>query len=239
MTHPAEEQLVLHYYGEAENPSETAAHLAACGQCRIAFENLQRVLATFHKLPVPERSESYGTEVWRRLRPLLETRRSSGWMFPAHRWALAGTVALLVITAFLAGRFSPRQPPQAYTPPPDLRERILLVAVGEHLEQSQMILMELRNARPQDRVDISGEQERAEDLISANRLFRQTASGSGDAAVAALLEELERVLLEIAHSPAEVSRAELGSIRRRIEEEGILFKVRVLGSTLRERGASL
>ena len=34
MNHLSEEQIVLHYYGDAEEPSEIERHLAACPECR-------------------------------------------------------------------------------------------------------------------------------------------------------------------------------------------------------------
>ena len=112
------------------------------------------------------------------------------------------------------------------------RERVLLVAVGDHLERSQMILIELANAgAPKNgHLDITYEQHAAEDLLESNRLYRQTAASSGDTATAALLEDLERVLLEIAHSPSAVSAKQLDQLRREIEDRGILFKVKVFGS---------
>ena len=149
---------------------------------------------------------------------------------------------MLMLVAFLAGRFTrtPQPPPTVMTLAgasisEQVRERILLVAVGEHLERSQMVLVELVNAQPGDRLDISGERRRAKDLVNESRLYRQTAVNSGDAQVAGVLEELERVLLEVAHSPARISGAELDSLRRRIEDEGILFKMRVVESTIRGR----
>jgi len=49
------------------------------------------------------------------------------------------------------------------------------------------------------------------------------------------LDELERVLLDIANSPDEVTPAQFESLRKRIESKGILFKVRVVNQDLRER----
>ena len=57
-----------------------------------------------------------------------------------------------------------------------VRERVLLVAVGDHLERSQMVLIELANAGAHTGVDISYEQKAAEDLLESNRLYRQTAA---------------------------------------------------------------
>lgn len=95
-----------------------------------------------------------------------------------------------------------------------------------------MVLVELANAGAPaaGKLDISYEQETAEDLLESNRLYRQTAARNGDVATAGLLDDLERVLLEIAHSPAEVSARQLEELRRQIEDRGILFKVRVFGS---------
>jgi hypothetical protein len=139
-----------------------------------------------------------------------------------------------VVGAFLAGRVSQRQTQVAGLSGP-VRERIMLVAVGEHLEQSQMILIELMNSDSKGTVDISEEQLRAQDLISENRLYRQAALRTGDKSVSNVLDELERVLLEVAHSPSKLNSAEFEQIRQRIAADGILFKIRVVGSNLRER----
>ena len=99
-----------------------------------------------------------------------------------------------------------------------------------------MILVELANASAPaaGRLDISYEQKAAEDLLESNRLYRQTAATSGNVATAALLEELERTLLEIAHSPSEVSAHQLEDLRKQIEDRGILFKVKIFGSQVEQ-----
>jgi len=50
-----------------------------------------------------------------------------------------------------------------------------------------------------------------------------------------VLDDLEPVLLEIAHGPDLLTPEQVESLRRRIEGDGILFKVRVAGSTVRHR----
>jgi hypothetical protein len=141
--------------------------------------------------------------------------------------------AALLVVAFLAGRFYPQaRKPAQMAADPQAGERILLVAVGDYLERSQMVLIELANASPTGALDISAEQERAADLVSENRLYRQTAAHTGDAAVAGVLEELERVLLDITHAPSRISPGELEKLRQRLQAKGILFKIRVLGSNV-------
>jgi hypothetical protein len=148
----------------------------------------------------------------------------------------------MLVMAFLAGRITKRErtsTTDVVANREQIRERVLVVAVGEHLGRSEMMLVELSNAAPrgpaQKQVNISAEQRRAEDLLDENRLYRQTAVQEGDTALASVLDELERVLLDVAHSPEEVTPAQLEKIRQKIEAQGILFKVRVVGRELQER----
>jgi hypothetical protein len=237
MNHLNEEQFVLYYYGEQTDGVED--HLGACEHCRDSYHALQRVLNSVDSLPVPERGADYEAQVWRSVEALLPHRRSfaSRWFAWRPLVASAAMAALLVV-AFLVGT---RQRPGAHkgnlAADSQVRERVLMVAVGDHLERSQMVLVELSNAGApaSGALDISYEQRAAEDLVESNRLYRQTAASAGDAATANLLDELERVLLDIAHSPSEVSGKQLEDLRKEIESRGILFKVKVFGTQVEER----
>lgn len=233
-THLSDEQLVLFYYGEAEESVGIEAHLAGCEACRAEFQTIQRVLNTTDALPIPDRGPDYNSEVWRRLEARIRGRSRSWWPSFGMRLALTGSMAALLVMAFLVGRVT--RPPEApATVQVEVRERVLLLAVSDHLERSQVVLAELVNTRPKHSVDIDVQKEWAEEMVSDNRLFRQTAAEVGEPDVAEVLEDLERVLLEIAHSPSRMAPAQLQSIRARIEEQGILFKVRVLGEQVRQR----
>ena len=227
MTHLTQDDLVLHYYGEDE-ARDCAAHIAACEICRAEFDALRRVLGSLDQLPVPERGIAYGSEVWERIRGgCVPPTRAKVIAFP--RWKALGAIAAMLIAAFFAGYFvqKPRPTVSAGISGP-VRERILLVAVGEHLERSQMVLAELVNAG-------EAESDLAQELLSENRLYRQTALTSGDRQVASLLDELERVLMEIAHSPADAPQPAVERIRERIENDNLLFKVRVVESNIRQK----
>jgi hypothetical protein len=237
MKHLNEEDLVLHYYGEGA--AGAGEHLDACEACRASFESLTRVLRAMDKLGTPEPLAGYEGRVWNRLRPELKGSTEHWWSnltlrFTPRRLAAAAGMAVLLVAAFLAGRVSQQRQQVAGLSGP-VRERIMLVAVGEHLERSQMILVELVNNASAGTVDITEEQERARDLVDENRLYRLAALKSGDTGVSSVLDELERTLLEVAHSPSKLDSAEFARIRERIEAEGILFKIRVVGSNLRER----
>ena len=238
MNHLTEEQLVLHYYGEEGETLETERHLEACGECRSLYGSLQRAMNLMDSMPAPVRGPDYGAQVWQRLSRELPARR--WWQvgnLPWLRGAFAGAaLAALLVAAFWAGRFYPRRPaaPQI-AGDAQLRERILLVAVGDYLDRSQMVLVELANTNAQGSLDISLEQEQARELISETRLYRQTAVTTGNASVTGILDELEHVLLDIARGPAQLSPAELEKFRARLAAEGILFKIRVVNSNVRSQ----
>ena len=162
------------------------------------------------------------------------------------RLAVAGAVAMLVVAAFITGLSWPNPGSPLPTAPPALasittgttgtgegRQRILLTSVAEHLDRSERILTDIMNAP--DGGDISAEQRWAADLVSASRLFRQEAVDAGEQSVAGVLDDLERNLLEVVHSPSRVTAADLDDVRRRIDAAALLFKVRVLGDELRQR----
>ena len=114
-------------------------------------------------------------------------------------------MAAIVLLAFFLGRFTKKSAPGGeIADAGKVRERVLVVAVGDHLGRSEMVLMEFANAEPQKGqklVNISAEQKRAEDLLEENRMYRQTAQRDGDKLMASTLDELEPILLDIANSP--------------------------------------
>jgi hypothetical protein len=248
MTHLNEEQLVLYYYGEEGLDAAAQRHLDFCEECRAALASLQRILNVVDALPVPGRPADYEAEVWSRVHP--EVARSSRrakfrWGFelpkPLRVATAAAAFAAVLAAAFLAGRFyeephRSRERAEMAARDPQLGEGVLLVAVGDYLERSQMVLIELANARPAGSLDISRQKVRAADLVSESRLYRQTAEHTGDNAVASVLDDLDRVLLEISHAPSHLSPDGLEKLHERLEAEGILFKIRVLGSNVRNQG---
>ena len=237
MNHLSEEELILIYYGEEAGASAAAGHLDECAQCRAIFGSLQRALNVVDAVCVPELEPDYGAQIWRRIEQHVPARRRWWRARPVWRRLASGAAfAALLAGAFTAGRFHrPQSAPAVASADPAVREKILLVAVGDYLERSQMVLIELANANPKAPLDISAEQERAGDLVSESRLYRQTATHTGDAAVANVLDDVDRVLMDIARGPSRLSPGDLEGVRRRLEAEGILLKIRVLGSTVRTR----
>jgi len=227
MNHPSEEDLVLHLYGEADESDWLRKHLEDCTRCREELAVLRQVLAEVDEMTPPERPSDYGARVWARVsKELPPPLRSS-----SYYWLAAA--AVLLLATFLAGRFTARPDADELARAGQIRERILLVALSDHLEQSQVLLLEVVNREDGSASPIAPlERERAAELLQASRLYRQTAYQVGEVTAADVLEELERILLDMSQGPESLEARE--GLRSRIEERDMLFKLRVLGSTVKK-----
>jgi hypothetical protein len=254
MKHLNQEDIVAAYYGEPVSEE----HLRACAECQAELARLATVLDRVTAPDVPEPADDYGTRVWERLRWRMraEAKREqrSGWM----KWTAVAAVTLL---AFISGLLWKRQAstpvsqvartttaPTTTTNPttrqPDnpttsassqqQRDRVLLVVVNDHFDRSERVLVELINLTPKDdNIDIGAERAVAEELLTSNRLYRRTALDRGEDSVATLLDELEPILLQIAHAPNDMSAEELRRIQKRVEAKGLVFKLRVVRNDTR------
>jgi hypothetical protein len=250
-THYTEDDLALYYYGEGGRRAEIDKHLSDCPACASLYRNIAGTLAMIAVPEAPERGGQYGLEVWQRIRHRLPEQDGSAWSTPRNifrtfrveRLALLGAAAALLLAAFVAGRVWPHgsTTPTAGAPAVvanastsgDVDHRILLTSVADHLDRSGRVLSDIMNAA--DAGDISTEQRWADDLLTSSRLYRQDAADAGEHSIAAMLDELERNLIEIVHSPSTISQADLDQIRRRIDATALLFKVRVMSDELRQR----
>ncbi len=243
MNHVTEEQLIAFHDGERADRERVSAHLASCPECRAALEKIEAVFAAMDAMPVPDPGENYGQRVWAQISSRLPERQPHWWetFFASRRLIVAGAMAALVVGAFYLGIWKGKgsKVGGGTVDTAAVRERILVVAVGDHLSKSEMFLVELSNAQPNSAsgqlVNISATQKRAEDLLDENRLYRQAALKEGDQVVASTLDELERVLLDIANSPDKVTPARFESMQQRLASRGILFKVRVIQQGLQDR----
>jgi hypothetical protein len=242
--HYSEDDLILYYYGEHRRRARVEEHLAACPSCQALFRDIAASLALVPEPAIPERDERYGLEVWQRIRHQLPEQESSWWWgISPTRYAAAGAALVLLLAAFVAGRFWAIPQPAAPVStgitllPADAGERVRLAAVGDHLERSERVLLDFINAdgTNNEPVDVTAQQQWAADLIASSRLYRDASTEAGDEPVAALLDELERNLLELVHGPASLTPADLDEVRTRLDAAALLFRVRVLSDDLRER----
>jgi len=240
MKHLSQDELVLLHYGElgdsAADADAARAHLEACDRCRAERDALGRVLGAV-ELAVPEPAPGYEDRVYAVVTerigdPAGSRSGSSFWSLSGLRPLLAAAAVVLVATlAFWFGREQGRSE-QALSA--EQRERILLLAVSEHLERSERVLQDVVNTRPAASLELGPSARAAERLLTDTRIYRATARGAGREHLASVLDELERVLADLANSPDTVSGPEFNTLWRRIQANGLLIKVRIAETEARD-----
>jgi len=240
----SDDDLVLLYYGEQDDP-QLAAAVARSDLLTARFEALSAELRMADAYQPPERDKGYGESVWRSIAPRLEREEqgfvqklAQGWRAVSRpRFSFAGmaSVVLVALLAFALGQVAtrpgatpPGQTPVATSASID-PERLLAATVGRHLEQLDQVLTEFVNtsepgAMPSDW---------ATDMLVANRLYRQSATARGDRKLAGFLADIEPLLIEMAYE-AQVGS---GTTFERMQDEvrnKLLFRVRVMNTRLNQ-----
>ena len=240
MKHLEEAELVEHYYEESANMGESERHLKACPVCAKRYAELCRDLdASSHTHATGAQGGLRRTNLAIHSTPLFRYTKSpkavgSRYYRPLG-WAAA--CVLLVAVAFVAGRRWERKqaPSVAVAVDPQARQRVVIVFLGDHLDRSERLLVQLNHA---DGNDLSALPLRSEarELLASNRLVRQSAMQAGDLNVEASLDRLERLLMELANEPDKLTEADLNRLRQEMNTDGLLFDIRVLRSRVHSPG---
>lgn len=240
MKHLSEEELIELYYSEGAEVAN--AHLQTCRECSAQYTELKHSLEAIQPTAAPLRSAEYGERVWANLRPRLipYEKKAAGWRHGMW-WksaALAVSCAVVLAAAFLGGRYWERSVKHTtdVAKDPQATQRVVLVVLTDHLDRTERMLVALDHASFSDSAENAALQSEAQDLLASNRLYRATASSSGDPALAASLDRLEGVLAEIANDP-NLTAADLQRVRKEMNTDGILFQIRVLLARSPDQGS--
>lgn len=228
LRHLTEEELTEIYYGEGARGTED--HLRDCLECRTKLARLQDLLRSVGGYPVPEPRPDFEHRVWAKLSQQLPKGRS--WRGSLFRPiilvpALAGLLVVAISIRLITERGA--ESPEIST---RSQARVLVNTLTEHLDRSEILLAEVANAKPGPDA-LKSAQERARDLADENRLLRLVSDRKGDATRGALLDDLERIFLSVANAPADFPPKDLTALQKRIEDEGLRFKVRITDDHLR------
>ena len=243
--------VVLAFYGEldAAERERFDAHLAGCGSCRAALEELDAIA---HALDARRHEASPPGGDWSPFMARLDahlgrevTRRSRSWWMPAGYGAAlkVAAMAALVTAAVLAGRQWEhwRHDGQAVSEAPagagpstdavaDLAE--------DHLERSKLVLLGLVTkdpgaARP---ADWRYERDLAGQMLADTAQYRLAASQQGLDGLAGVLGDLELVLLQTSLSDDADPNA-LARLQNLIGKRDLLVRIEVMGVVEPERPA--
>lgn len=240
MNHLTEEELVERYYGERGSGMSGAypdTHLQECEQCTGAFAALEGELAAMRPLDVPERDENYGERMWARVEGALPPRHAKKSWVRRVGWQrvliYAASCAVLVAGSFYGGEVyehwqtQKRMRTTVHAPAP--QPKVVVVVLGDHLDRSERLLVELKHADA-DTAELSPLRDEAQNLLTPNRVFRDEAEKEGDPALTIALNHLDTLLTEIANQPGGLDASGLARVRNEMNADGLLFEVRVLRS---------
>jgi hypothetical protein len=118
---------------------------------------------------------------------------------------------------------------------PQARQRVVIVFLGNHLDRSERLLVQLNHAEGNDLSALPLRSE-ARELLASNRLVRQSAMQAGNLNVEASLDRLERLLMELSNEPDSLTEADLNRLRQEMNTDGLLFDIRVLRSRVNSPG---
>lgn len=231
MKHLTDEQLVEHYMAEGVNRVMVETHLRICGRCEQAYEGISNAMEVRAPEP-PAREPGYGKRVWQTiqapLRPYPRPPKRSHFSWP--RLVLAGACLLGIAAAFFVGAVwqQSRTHSLEATNSAQAKERVVLFILDDHLDRSERLLVQLSHAGGEKGDPNYSLQTEARQLLPDNRLSRQVLSGGRDPMMAAALDHLERVLLEVANSPDKLSSDDIARIEREMNTDSLLFQIRVL-----------
>jgi len=255
MNHLSEEELVNHVYGDGADAIGT--HIDECAPCAQAYAELQRDVAELRCIEPPEPGEGYEAHVWNAIRyglPAYRPRRpwfstsGSAALWPlswfaqpvVRRVSYAALCAALTAGAFYAGRHWDRPGARTETAntklaTPQPRQPIVVVVLGDHLDRSERLLVELKHADVESADSIAAPlRDEARSLLAANSVCRKNAEQEGsDPALKSALDHLDHLLNEMANQPGGLNADSIAKLRQEMESDGLLFEVRVLRSRVR------
>ncbi len=238
--HPEGEELILCYYGElpAADAAALRDHRAACPSCQAAWDELVAALSAVAAAVPGEPGADFESRMWARIQPALPNRRpawTSRQLVPLAAWAalvlvIVGVQALNAPAPAVDVRVRDAAAPETQL---DAHRRVLFTALDGHLAQTEMLLVEMKNAPEGPTPGFGFERHTAADLLASGRLYRETASQTGDLHLVAVLDDLESVLIEVARAPDAPRPEDVDLIRERIDAVDLLFKVRAVTTEIR------
>jgi hypothetical protein len=191
----------------------------------------------------PERDASYGDRVWASIAPALPRyaieKKSLLRSIPLRRGlSYAAACALLLAGAFFAGRVWEQHQQsskivvnwQAPASAPPARQQVVVVVLGDHLDRSERLLVELKHADAGSTETIAPLRDEARTLLAANKGFREEAAQADNPELAIALKHLDGLLVQLANRPGGLNAEALAKLQAEMNSDRLLFEVRVLRS---------
>jgi anti-sigma factor RsiW len=244
-------------WGELDAPRRAAldAHLAGCERCAAELVELRATLALVTGLE-PQAASPRFAHLWDRLQPELDRvdrveRDDRGDVGDRRRaasrvalWA-TGVLAAAALFALgvLAGRVTWRPAPPAAPEAAELGERVaaLEARLDRYLERATPILLAISNRTPAEAkaaVETGPERALALELAVEAAALREDLHGLRHGRGPRLVDNLERIFLQVANLPDGEYAEGMALVRSTLERQAILLEMslqRLRGEPSRER----
>jgi hypothetical protein len=239
------ELLILYLAGELE-PGERESledRIAGNAELRGELDTLRQALSMVSDSSPAEPPEAYWRGFWARLQPKIQREnlwsKLAGLFAPRHGLRLAtgmGTLAaMLIVVLLILYQVMVPQVPEPVIKRTEVKiqrtEGYFELFADSHLERSRLLLQEVVNMASNgapDEAELLNNRRRGEELLSENRSYRMAALRNKDEKLAALLDELELVLMDIANIDTSVANEALENLQQRIKKKDLLAKIDIV-----------
>lgn len=227
-------------------------HLSSCTRCAEELGELRKTLALLpspsHR-PSDERSEAFwnslvlrvGQEIGRqpgrgrfKLAGLRDRLATVVALRPGYAFAAAGSFAALVLAVVLF-RIQPNEHAQIAEQSSRLDDSSYVLAddnvqerVGDYFRKSKALLIGIANMKTTDGVDLSAEQMVSRRLVHEARYLKHQPL---DLRAAKLVNDLEKILIELANIEQNSDLPNVEMIRTGIHQENLLFRIRMAAAS--------
>ncbi len=230
---------------ESTGHDEVQRHLAGCASCRRELDGLRRTLSHFPEVR-PDPAADCPPEFWQELIEAVDHRLPPPsvripWSVrfaaiiqditgPALRPSLAlGAVFLLAVSIVATWQLFRHEPSPAavqMAAPAAIRPRPADIRVQNYLRKSRILLVGIANmpAAQDAQLNLKPEREASRALVREARYLLQQDIDPGSERV---IEDMEKVLIELSNIREQSEIPELEIIRGGIERENLLFKIRI------------
>jgi len=252
MRHWSEDELLEMVHGDGLD-AERTRHGSECAECRGKLEAMRAEVRTMVAGLGAEPAVDVGAleRIWAGLEPQVrgkdvQRQRWFGWGWGL---GLAAAAVVIAVAGFYGGHLweksqhqevravpvrTPEEPQRAEegkakeSAANAPRPTVVVVVLGDHLEQSEQLLVEL--SHPEDAAEDPALGRTARELLAVNREYRER-SGKGavkDPAVERALADLEPVLTALARPNGELSKEGLMALEEKMHTDNLLFELRVV-----------
>ncbi len=244
-----QEMIAAHWFGDL-TPKEDhtlMVHVESCDACREALELGANTLSTIGKPVTPELPEHFWDGYWLRLTQKMDRNKTSerrAWSVELPEFLRAQWSPILRLSAaaavFVAGIlisrvwWMPQQATQvAELPQPSPNYKVVPVdaRTDDLLSRSKVLLIGLNSLDTESvkekEFSFAPQRKASKELLAETAELRKSAGTNADQQFVELMNQLEIVLLQIAHLEAEHDINAVELVQTSIDREGLLLKINI------------